>query len=71
MKTTKQRLLNIVIAGSIAINLVTLAALGYIATIDHSNAQLDMTMRAPVFIYVPKIAENQTAATAAGLSSVK
>lgn len=70
MKTTKKRLLNIIVASSIAINLVMLAALAYIATIDNHTDRLSESMKSPVFIYVPKIAES-SAAAALGLSSSK
>ena len=74
MKTTKQRLLSIIIASSIAINLVMLGALGYIASLDNVDARLESSMKAPVFILVPKTAEKAVAierTTEMGLSSVK
>jgi Pyruvate/2-oxoacid:ferredoxin oxidoreductase gamma subunit len=54
MNSSKQRLLNIIVASSIAINLVMLGALAYIATIDSEIARLDSAMRAPVFVVVSK-----------------
>ena len=64
MKTTKKRLLNIIVATSIAINLVMLGALGYIANLDHNIDQLNTAMEAPVFIYVPPTTEALAAAGA-------
>lgn len=71
MKTTKQRMLNIIAASSITINLVMLGAVGYIATTDSENNRLYSAMRTPVFIYVPKTAESAAAVTAPELSPSK
>jgi len=57
MKTTKQRLLNIVITLSVGINLVLLGGVGYIAAIDNHIDHLFSAMNTPVVIYLPKSVE--------------
>ena len=54
MKTTKKRLLNIVTAASIAVNLVMLGGLGYIAAVDIHISHLDSSLNSPVMVYIPK-----------------
>jgi uncharacterized membrane protein YkgB len=63
MKTTKQRLLNIVITMSVAINLALLAGLGYIAADDNYVNHLCSIMNSPVMVYVPKDTDISGAAT--------
>ena len=58
MKTTKQRLLNFAITMSVAVNLVMLGGLGYIATIDHHIYHIYSAMNSPMVIYVHKAATN-------------
>ena len=54
MKTTKKRLLNIVITMSVAINLVMVGVLGYIASVDNHIKNVYSAMNSPVVIYIPK-----------------
>ena len=60
MKTTKQRLLNIVITMSVAINLVMLAGLAYIQASNAHVERVYSAMNAPVMIYVPQAMEIKT-----------
>jgi hypothetical protein len=63
MKTTRQRLLNIVITMSVAINLVLLGGLGYIVANNNYVNHVCSTMNSPVVIYVPKDTEISGVAT--------
>lgn len=54
MKTTRQRLLNIVITMSVVINLVMLGGLGYLASVNNHVKNLFAVMDSPVVVYVPK-----------------
>jgi len=54
MKTTKEKLLNLVITLSVTINLVMLAGIGCIASIDHYVSQMDAATNLPVVVYLPK-----------------
>lgn len=66
MKTTKNRLLKIVLAGSIAVNVIALLALGYIASVDFRVHQMRTTLKTPVLVHVGKSAgENSSPAAAA------
>lgn len=57
MKTNRQRLWNIVIAMSVAINLVMLGGIGYIASVDSHINNIYSSMNSPVVIYIPKAME--------------
>ncbi|HEV2692645.1 MAG TPA: hypothetical protein VG347_07080 [Verrucomicrobiae bacterium] len=63
MKTTKQRLINIVITMSVAVNLVLLGGLGYIATLDNHVDRLYTAINTPVVVYFPKAVAGPEAAT--------
>ena len=63
MKTTRQRLLNIIVTMSVATNLVLLGGLGYIAVVDNHINHLKSLMNLPIVVYVPKAAENSGDAT--------
>jgi hypothetical protein len=63
MKTTKQRLLNIVITMSVAVNLVMLGGLGYIALIDNHVDRLYSAINTPVVVYFPKAVAGPEAVT--------
>lgn len=65
MKTTKQRLLNLVITMSVAINLVLLGGLGYLASMEHHVEQAYTAMNQPVVIYSPKAVESSAVAPSA------
>jgi hypothetical protein len=54
MKTTRQRLLNIVIVISVVANLVLLGGLGYVASIANHVSHVYSAMNLPVVVYVPK-----------------
>jgi hypothetical protein len=54
MKTTKSRLLNIVIACLIGVNLAAIVGLGYIAQINSNTERMIASLNAPVVIYAPK-----------------
>lgn len=54
MKTTKQKLLSMIITASVTINLVMLGGLGYIATIDTHINHAYTVMNSPMVIYVHK-----------------
>lgn len=58
MKTTKQRLVNIVATMSATVNLVMLGGLGYIAAIDNDIKKIHTAINSPVVIYVPKSMES-------------
>jgi hypothetical protein len=57
MKTTRQKLINLVIAMSVTINLVLLGGLGYIAAIDNHIEKSWVAMHSPVVVYIPKALE--------------
>jgi len=57
MKTTRQRLLNIVITLSVAINLVMLGGIGYLALLDNHVKSIYSAMNSPVVVYIPKAME--------------
>jgi hypothetical protein len=57
MKTTKKRMLNIVIAMSIAINVVMLGGVSYMAAQDNYVKKIHSAMKLPVVIYIPKTME--------------
>lgn len=57
MKTTKQRLLNIVITMSVIVNFALLAGVGYIASVDHRVNRACSAMNSPVIVYVGKSVE--------------
>ena len=63
MKTNKQRLLNIVTAMSVAMNLALLGGLGYLATMDNHVQQLYTALNSPVVIYSPKVVESSDVTT--------
>ena len=63
MKTTKKRLLNIVITMSVGINLVMLGGLGYIASVTNEVKRTRSAMDAPVVIYVPRSLASSSDAT--------
>ena len=58
MKTNKQRLMNIIATMSVAINLVMLGGLAYIAVVDTKVNQVYTAMKLPVVVYVPKAVAN-------------
>jgi hypothetical protein len=65
MKTTKSRLLNIIIVCSIGVNLAAIAGLGYIAQINNKTDLMVASLNTPVVIYVPKVsAKPETTALA-------
>lgn len=57
MKTTRQRLLNIVITLSVAINLVMLGGIGYLALLDNHVNHVYSAMNSPVVVYIPTAME--------------
>ncbi len=63
MKTTRKRLLNIVFTMSVAINLVMLGGLGYIASIHNHDKHVYSVMNLPVVVYIPKAVKNSGVAT--------
>jgi len=62
MKTTKEKLLNLVITLSVTINLVMLAGIGCIASIDHRINQVYAAMDLPVVVYLPQSVPNSKVA---------
>jgi len=54
MKTTKSRLLNIIIACSLVVNLAAIGGLCYIAGINIKTDSLRASLEKPVIIYAPK-----------------
>jgi hypothetical protein len=63
MKTTRKRLLNIIITLSVAGNLVLLGGLGYIVSLDNHVNHLCSAMSSPVVIYIPKDMEISSVST--------
>jgi hypothetical protein len=62
MKTTRKRLLNIVITMSVVINLALLGGLSYIALMNNHVNQLCAAMNLPMVIYVNNATEVSGAA---------
>jgi hypothetical protein len=58
MKTTKPKLLNLIITASVTINLVLLGGVGCIASIDHQVTNIYSTLNSPVMVYIPKTMES-------------
>jgi hypothetical protein len=58
MKTTKQKLINLVITMSVTINLVMLGGLGYLATLDNQIENSWVALNSPVVVYIPKALES-------------
>ena len=54
MKTTRQRLLNIITTMSVVVNLALLAGIGYLVSVDHHVNQVCSNMNSPVMVYVNK-----------------
>jgi len=63
MKTTKQRLFNIIITMSVAVNLVLLVGISYLAMMDIHVKQVYTAMNTPVVVYAPKVVEASGDAT--------
>lgn len=71
MKTTKEKLLNLVVTLSVTINLVMLAGIGCIALIDHNVSQIDAATNSPVVVYVPKAVPISKVASLTKLSAAE
>ena len=62
MKTTKSRMVNIIIVCSIAVNLAAVSGLCYIASVDSKSDRMDASLDLPVIIYAPKSVKLETTA---------
>lgn len=62
---------NIVITMSVAINLVMLGGLGYIASIHNQVKHVYSTMNLPVVVYIPKAMESSSVPTSIKLPATQ
>ena len=69
MKTNKLSRLNIVIILSVAINLVMLGGVAYIASVHNQAKKMVFTGNSPAMIAAPKTAETPAAKTLAKIDS--